>query len=139
MPKATSSNITTAPPILSGSTAISIADTIARLKQIAMVAQDHLYLSDGPANPDYELLGVCAEGLHFGRETRRLEKLRSDEFDKPTTERVYDTCELYKQMQEAEAQFRGFCHKARKLSAKTPAGLFAKAIFAARTRLARES
>ena len=124
MPKATSSSTTTAPPIISGASAISIADTITRLKQIAVVSQDHLCLSDGPVHPDHELLGLCAEALHWAVEYRKVYELRRGDIKRGQWGRNDELCE---QEFEAEKQMNHFCRKVRKLPAKTPAGLFAKA------------
>lgn len=128
MPKATDTFTTTPLPLTSGKNAIALSATIDRLKQIAAESGDRLYLSDGPVNPDYELLDICAEGLRLAREARHFNGIWRAEINKPQLEQALDTSELFRLWQKAEAEMRGFCTKARKLSAKTPAGLFAKAM-----------
>ena len=127
MPKATTTNTTTAPPVISGQAAISIADTIGRLKEIADVSQDHLYLSDGPVNPDHTLLDLCAEGLHLAKEYRRISETRLADLYRSQAEKLYDNKVLFESEQKTERQLRSAYLKASKLPARTPAGLFAKA------------
>jgi len=114
-------------PLLSGHTAIALSDTIARLKQIAALSGDRLYLSDGPVNPDYALLDLCAEGLHLAKEHRRINETRLADLERRRADKLYDNNVLFEAELRTERQLRSAYLKASKLPARTPAGLFAKA------------
>jgi hypothetical protein len=68
----------TALPPTSGKNAFALSARIARLKQIAGEAMDHLILSDGPPQPDYELLDVCSDLLHLQKHANAARKIWRD-------------------------------------------------------------
>ena len=105
MPKATATN-----------TIPDLAPAIARLRQIAAEAGDHLLLGDGPPNPDAELLEVCGDALHHLLAAKA----------------VYDTRPWGEHSSADYSAHRGraasFMHRAKNLRATTAAGIYAKAL-----------
>jgi hypothetical protein len=130
MPKAISTIIPSGPPIRSGVSALAMQATIDRLKQIAADSGDRLYLSDGPVNPDHSLLELCADALHWLKQEKAEQAFREVtpwDCDGPWKQSLRDEDDYRKA---AQSPLR----KAAKLPAKTPAGIYAKAMVARCTR-----
>jgi hypothetical protein len=130
MPKATDTDTTTAPPVISGKSAVAIRATIDRLKQIAAESGDRLYLSDGPVNPDYALLELCADALHWLKQEKAAQTFREVtpwDKDGPWNRSL-------REEDSARKAAQSYLRKAAKIPAKTPAGIYAKAMVARCTR-----
>lgn len=110
---------------------VTMADTVARMRQIASEAQDHLLLADGPPHPDGKLLEVCAEALALlsgaerAREQRPMGRVSMDKWT--AAMHAFDR----QMMEEAAAlDYRAspWLRRAAKVPATTAAGIFAKAL-----------
>jgi len=123
-----------------------IARAVERLREIVAASQDAL-LTEGPVHPDHELLGLCAEALHWRRhggathEARMAEQHRLLDRDhrKGTlewTEAEYNRA--FGRALEVELDYdkrmRRVLFEARKLPAKTAAGIYAKALIVRSTK-----
>jgi hypothetical protein len=110
---------------------MSAPDPIRRLREIAAEAADHAILADGPVTPDADLLDLCAEALHL---LSRADKVHANYHATP----AYGLGGTPATRAEREALWgeAGFLHREarplmRRLSktaAKTPAGIYAKAL-----------
>lgn len=128
-----------APQVTSGKTALALADTIARLRQIAAESGDHLLLSDGPPHPDHVLLGLAAETLHC---MKRLEAIWDEYRKRPWDHQPcgYQVTEedrrllrkheaaVSAEMAPIEGRLRSLFSQVRKARATTGAGIYAKAL-----------
>jgi len=128
-----------APPVTSGKTALALADTIDRIRQIAAESGDHLLLSDGPPHPDHVLLDVAAETLYCMKRLEALwdERRKRPWDDKPSSYRVTDADRALNHQNEAaisaemapiEGRLRSLFSQVRKARATTGAGIYAKAL-----------
>jgi hypothetical protein len=118
---------------------VSAFDTIRRLGEIAAEAADHAILADGPVTPDADLLVLCAEALHLllhakmtiaeARETNRAEGelARSrNRWWEPWPE--MGSRRLFSDYDAQHKATTPILSRIRKLPAKTPAGIYAKAL-----------
>jgi hypothetical protein len=127
---------TTSRPLLSGQSAVALSTTIDRLKQIAAEAGDRLYLSDGPVQPDHELLGLTSEALRL---LKRAGDMRASEQKARASAPRYkngglteaaraESDKLITEIHAAEEAARKSLRRAGKIKAVTPAGIYAKAL-----------
>ncbi|MDA8249548.1 MAG: hypothetical protein M0Z28_10245 [Rhodospirillales bacterium] len=116
----------------------ALAPAIARLRQIAAEAGNHLLLGDGPPHPDAALLDLCGEALHHLRaaetayqarpwHTRRLEEPWTD------ADRRRDK-DLMAEYGRHNGQAAKLLRRAKKLRAVTAAGIYSKALCVAASR-----
>lgn len=122
---------------MSGKAALAMQTTVDRLKQIAGEAMDHLYLSDGPPQPDYELLDVCGELLHLMNRRKALYEqhhvlFRSRTFDhlseSQKDEARVKSVGLTEEARQLDGPISSLLSRARKLPATTAAGIYAKVL-----------
>jgi hypothetical protein len=118
------------PPLTSGKTAVALSATVDRLKQIVAEAGDHLLLGDGPVNPDHALLELCADALHWLKQEKAEQTFREVTAWSPqgAWQQSLRDEEVYRKAAQR------YLRKAAKISAKTPAGIYAKAMLARCTR-----
>ena len=89
-------------------------------------------LTDGPVQPDHELLGLCGDALHLISEARR--QYESREALRPPLGRNWTEAErqrhqeLYDVAYATERQAVTLMRRAKKIKAATAAGVFAKAL-----------
>lgn len=103
---------------------VDLEPVIARLRQIAAEAGDHLLLGDGPPNPDAKLLDLCATILDVDAEAKAIDREARINFN----HRMPDF--------RAEMDKRDIVQKravvpigrVSKIEAKTAAGIYAKAL-----------
>jgi hypothetical protein len=103
-----------------------LAPTIDRLKAIAAEAADSLFLSDGPSNPDRALLDTCAHALAL---LRRAESNRATLWTSPSEPQdPRATVVLVRNVCALERRALQLMRAAAKLPAKSPPGIYAKAL-----------
>jgi|GEM_PF-4123968 len=112
---------------------MSAPDPIRRLREIAAEAADHVLLADGPVTPDAELLDLCAETLHLFSKARTL-KAERDLVPAPwLTGRLNRKAKaeherLFAGEENLVGQATALMRRIAKMPAKTPAGIYAKAL-----------
>ncbi len=103
----------------------ALGATVARLRAMAAESGDRLYLSDGPVNPDWRLLDLCADAAHqrkllaAAEEACRLAPVYGRD---PAHVAAWDVRKA------AEAKLLQLLRAIGKMRATTPAGLYAKAL-----------
>ncbi len=106
-----------------------LAAAIARLRQIAAEAGDHLLLGDGPPHPDAKLLDLCAEAAAAHKEQQAAGKAWEGKpffWPHDPARAEYDAkCEAEKR---AERNYASLLREAGKLPAATAQGIYAKAL-----------
>lgn len=107
----------------------SLTPAIARLRQIAAEAADHLLLSDGPPHPDRELLELCGTALHHLTVAEKAYSARPAIGGGDWTDqtRRHDA-ELMADYYRHNGVAQGALTRAKKLRANTAAGIYAKAL-----------
>lgn len=117
-----------------------LSPTIERLRAIAAASGDAL-LSEGPVHPDHELLDVCAEALHHRRRAAELREacnaLPPPYGNPPATpeqNRLREKLSVHDR--DARSHALRLSRRAAKLRARTPAGIYAKALVARSSRTA---
>jgi hypothetical protein len=106
------------------------------MKAIAAESGDSLLLAAGPPHPDYQLLDVCGDALHFLKQADHvLEEERSIPFasahghDWPAWSAMRAEADRLLEIgRKHEARAVQLMRRARKLRATTPAGILAKAL-----------
>ncbi len=106
--------------------------TGARMKEIAAQSGDALFLADGPVNPDWRLLDLCGDALHFAKLAEHAYATR------PGTPRNASTQELENYRRADQAKMAAYydntrevtnrLRTAKRMKATTPAGIYAKAL-----------
>ncbi len=100
---------------------VALEPVIARLRQIAAEAGDHLLLADGPSNPDRKLLDLCAEIIEQRKTAdavlQRWKDAHGDGYHP-----------LYAVLHKETGRLRSLLREAGKLHATTGAGIYAKAL-----------
>jgi hypothetical protein len=105
--------------------------TIERLRAIAARAGDAL-LTEGPVQPDHQLLDLCAEALHLLKQSNAMWKARDavrwvNRKEWAEEDRKKDD-DLFKAASAMKRRAAKILWLAKKLPAKTPAGIYAKAL-----------
>ena len=106
---------------------------MARFRQLAAEARDHLLLADGPPHPDADLLDLCAEALHHlshaekARAARRLNNWPSLEGEARKVAQA-EWERLYGVYREGESAGKAPLFRITKMKATTAAGIYAKAM-----------
>ena len=103
-----------------------------RMKQIAAASVDSLLLADGPPHPDYRLLDLCGDALHYAKMADRAYAARDDNcphWDSPKRA-AWDANDraLMDEWERNKNEVVQRLRRARKLKATTPAGIYAKAL-----------
>ncbi len=108
---------------------VALEPVIARLRQIAAEAGDHLLLGDGPPCPDAKLLDLCSEIVHQARVAEAAEqRSRVSPYPWPGDPRrpEYDAlCEVHRK---ENHRLGCLLRQAGKLHATTGVGIYAKAL-----------
>jgi len=103
-----------------------------RLKEIAATSGDSLFLADGPPQPDWRLLDLCADALHAVKQGKKLMERRLAEA--PPLGRNWTPAEyaradgLFREAQAWDAKAVQILRGAQKIKATTAAGIYAKAL-----------
>jgi hypothetical protein len=108
----------------------ALLPTIDRLKAIANEAGDTLLLANGPPHPDYELLDMCGDALHFLNHMNATRKARVDPVISgpwSDADRARDRA-LFEEAEALKRQAIGIMRRARKIQASTASGIYAKAL-----------
>lgn len=106
---------------------------MARFRQIAAEARDHLLLADGPPHPDADLLDLCAEALHYlGHAQKAYDARNVIGWGRGTPEDQKAAMEQDKRLLEecyaGERAGKPPMARIAKMKATTAAGIFAKAM-----------
>lgn len=110
---------------------LDLGPAIARMREIAAEAGDHLLLGDGPAHPDAALLDLCAEIAHQRKVAEATDRAYIANLRPLYLRSAADQADHDARRQEMDKASRSFAHllrRASKLPATTAAGIFAKAI-----------
>ncbi len=103
----------------------ALGATVARLRAMAAESGDRLYLSDGPVNPDWRLLDLCADAAHQRKiVAAALEAYRFA----PADSRAPANRAAREVMKDADAKLLQLLRAIGRMRATTPAGLYAKAL-----------
>jgi len=100
---------------------------MARLREIAAQAGDHLLLGDGPPHPDARLLELCADAVQLLRTTDHAldtcrQRAESEDYDEDEARRLGGVCVA------ASKNATAVMKRIAKLPARTGAGIYAKAM-----------
>ena len=116
----------------SSATVIDFPRTIDRLREIATLSAQAL-ITEGPVNPDRDLLDACADALARARRTEDLLRRAIEMGDAangrpftPEARRRYD--DLYKEYDAVRIAAKPGLVAIGKMPARTPAGIYAKAL-----------
>jgi hypothetical protein len=110
-----------------------LAAVMVQLKNIANVSYESLLVANGPPQPDYVLLDLCADALNAAKYAAlaraERDRLRSIVWAGSATGEVRTAadaaCEERQRLDNIVTQA---CRRAAKLEATTPAGIYAKAL-----------
>jgi hypothetical protein len=102
-----------------------VAGIAARMKQIAAASGDHLFLSDGPVNPDWELLDLCADALHYAKARERAWDVRRNT---PHDWSATGPDPMAEEIKRIGREVTNRLRRVGKIRATTPAGIYAKAM-----------
>jgi hypothetical protein len=105
-----------------------VAGIAARMKQIAAASGDHLFLSDGPVNPDWELLDLCGDALHFAKAHEKAWEEWSSFCPSNESEREVRHAQYDEMKAARKSDVISRVRRAGKMRATTPAGIYAKAM-----------
>jgi hypothetical protein len=106
------------------------AGTIAQLKALAARSHDAAF-TEGEVSPDRHLLDLCADALHLLKHANNLEKEWRERWDaeRPLKAETRAKCDaLNAERHRLETQAKQIMYRAKKMSAKTPGGIYAKAM-----------
>jgi len=106
------------------------ASTIAQLKAIADRSHDAA-LTEGEVNRDRHLLDLCSDALHALKHAEKIHKEWRSlwDSDRPLKDETRARCEaLHAEQNSLENQAKQIMYRAKKMPAKTPAGIYAKAM-----------
>ena len=103
-----------------------------RFRAIASSSCERLYLSDGPPHPDWQLLDLCADALHFATSAEKAMASRDHSIDDNSERwsaegRARDAA-LLAQYWDNTRETTNRIRRAQKMKATTPAGIYAKAL-----------
>lgn len=108
----------------------TFAPAIARLREIA-AQSGYALLTEGPVNPDHELLELCADALHHLGHAQKADDARRDTPYGATDaeHKAYHARNegLYEEWKAGEARGKPYLPNITKLKAQTAAGIYAKA------------
>ena len=108
-----------------------LAAVVDRLRNIATTSCTSLLVADGPPQPDFRLLDLCAEGLHAARQHDRCKTARDELWSngRSWTDRDRDHhAMIMDEETEWEHAIIKAARAAAKIKATTPPGIYAKAL-----------